>query len=249
MKRVLYASSLIVTIVLSATWVGLTLEGQRPYLPILGASHQSKVDASGHTRGIVQVDLMRRIMADTARSVVPPSVSRGEAGRQAPTQDHFLLGRRAPSLALRDSQGKTWNLDEEVSGGPVVIVFYLGSTCVACVTHLVELDVAAPRFSELGARVWAVSADTPEFSRERIRKFGDFKLPLLSDVNHLAATDYRVWKPIPGGDKDDGEAFHGTVIIGGDGFVRWAYVGDRPFTDIEALLLECSRLGKAPRNP
>ncbi len=49
---------------------------------------------------------------------------------------------------------------------------------------------------------------------------------------------YGVWKTVPGGDKDDGEALHGTFIVDRDGLVRWAYVGDRPFTDIEALLTE-----------
>ncbi len=86
-----------------------------------------------------------------------------------------MLGRPAPALVLKDARGKTWNLAGASPSGPVVVVFYLGSTCMACVTHLVELDVAMPRFRERGTRVLAISGDAPEFSLERMRKFGDFR--------------------------------------------------------------------------
>ena len=126
------------------------------------------------------------------------------------------------ALVLEDAKGKTRDLGAQVSNGPVVVVFYLGSTCMACVTHLVELERAMPRFRERGAEVWAVSADSPNFSRERMRRFGDFQIPLLSDSGHVVALAYGVWKPLPGGDKDDGEALHGTFIVdrGGLGMCR-----------------------------
>ena len=47
---------------------------------------------------------------------------------------------------------------------------------------------------------------------------------------------YGAWKPIPGGETDDGEALHGTFLVDRDGTIRWAYLGDRPFADIDALL-------------
>ena len=72
-----------------------------------------------------------------------------------------------------------------------MVVFYLGSTCMACVTHLIELDVALPRFRARGARVLAVSGDTPEFSLERMRKYRGFQIPLLSDPDHAASLGLR----------------------------------------------------------
>ena len=60
----------------------------------------------------------------------------------------------------------------------------------------------------------------------------------MSDPGHAVSFAYGVWKPVPGGDKDEGEALHGTFIVDRDGLVRWAYVGNRPCTDIEALLSE-----------
>ena len=49
-----------------------------------------------------------------------------------------------------------------------MVVFYLGQSCMACVTHLVELDFAMSQFRERGARVLAISGDSPEFSRQRL---------------------------------------------------------------------------------
>jgi peroxiredoxin len=241
MKKLVSVSALIAVIVLSTAWTGWKLYGQRPARPVAGLFHQSKVDGLGHTRGIVQVDLMRQIMADQVRSTPPAIVTGGELGHHVPSQDHPLLDRPAPALVLKDARGRTWKLNEAVSQGPLVVVFYLGSTCMACVAHLVELDVALSRFRERGASVLAVSGDSPEFSMERMRQFGGFQIPLLSDPDHAIASAYGVWKAIPGGEKDDGEALHGTFIVDREGLVRWAHIGDRPFADIEALLTELAK--------
>ncbi len=147
MKKRAYASALIAVIALSAAWTGLMLYRQRPALPVAGLLHRSTVDPTvdrgGHSRGIVQVNLLRQIMADRARAVP----AEPETGHKVATQSHPLLDHPAPPVVLNDAWGKTWNLHEEARGGPVVVVFYLGSTCMACVTHLTELDVAMARFT------------------------------------------------------------------------------------------------------
>jgi len=237
-KNLIYSSALIAVIILCATVAGWRLGSRRPPLAAQGLPQRSKVDALGHTRGIVQVDLMREIMAGTARAKSPAIRPAGTLAHRVPSQDHPLLDRTAPALVLSDMGGNTCNLSAEVANGPIVVVFYLGATCMACVTHLTELDVALPRFRERGGRVWAVSDDAPEFSRERIRKYGGFQFPLLFDPHHATSLAYGVWKPVPGKDKEGGEALHGTFIVDRAGSVHWAYVGDRPFTDIEALLSE-----------
>lgn len=244
-KKTLAAVALVAVIVFSTAWTAWKVNRQRPTRPVVGAFQRSKVDSSGHTRGIVQVELMRQIMDSRTRSTAPPSVPTDVAAHQIPTQDHPLVGRRAPVIVLADSSGKTWNLGAEVSDRPAVVVFYLGFTCMACVTHLVELDAAMPQFRDRGARVLAISGDAPEFSRERLRKFGGIEIPLLSDCDRSVSTSYGVWKSIPGGNPDDGEALHGTFIVDREGVVRWAHVGNRPFADIEALLTELDRLTPA----
>jgi peroxiredoxin len=238
MKKFIYASALIAVIASSAVWTGVKLHGQRSPRPVVGSIHRSKADGAGHMRGIVQVDLMRQIMADKARLATTAPATKAAASHRVPGQDHRLLGRPAPELVLRDTSGKTWNLRKEVRHGPVVVVFYLGSSCMACVTHLTELDMAMSRLRARGVQVLAVSADAPGFTLDRMRKYGEFQVPFLSEADHAVALAYGVWKPVPGGNPDEGEALHGTFIVDREGLIRWASIGNRPYTDIEALLGE-----------
>jgi alkyl hydroperoxide reductase subunit AhpC len=77
-----------------------------------------------------------------------------------------------------------------------------------------------------------------------MRKFGEIEIPLLADVDRSAATAYGVWTPTIGAKPGEGEAAHGAFIVDCEGIVRWAYVGDRPFTDVDALLHELARLSR-----
>src|SRR5580693_5265503 len=127
MRKWIIASGLIAAIVVSFTWTGIRIYRQRPARPVPGSFHRSKVDAAGHTRGIVQVDLMRRILADRARSAARDSGPADAAGHRVPSQAHPLLGHAAPPVVLADSGGKTRDLLGQLAEGPVVVVFYLGA--------------------------------------------------------------------------------------------------------------------------
>jgi mycoredoxin-dependent peroxiredoxin len=238
MRKLIQTSLLLAIIAIAGGWAGWKFDRHRASRPVAGSFHRSKVDGSGHSRGIVQVDLMRQIMAARTASTPASVAAERETVRRVPSQDHPLLRQPAPALELKDVLGTTWNLRQEVHAGPVVVVFYLGSTCMACMTHLTELDVAMSRFENRRACVLAVSDDAPETSLERACRFGGFHFPLLSDRTHAAALAYGVWNLDPQGDKDAGKARHGTFIIDRDGVVRWVHVGDRPFTDVDALLIE-----------
>lgn len=242
MKRLAHASALVAVIALSAAGTTYMVYLQLPDRPVAGLLHRSTVDSTvdrdGHSRGIVQVNLLRQIMTDRARQVS----ARPATIHKVRTQNHPLLNQPSPTLVLGDASRKTWNLREQVRDGPVVLVFYLGFTCMACVTHLTELEVAMPRFNERHARVLAISGDTPAFSLGRMRKYGELQIPLLSDLDHAVSKAYGVWKAVPGGGQDTREALHGTFLVDRQGLVRWAYVGDQPFTDIEALLTELDGL-------
>jgi peroxiredoxin len=113
---------------------------------------------------------------------------------------------------------------------------------MACVTYLTEIDVAISQFRARGVRILAVSSDAPEVSLKRMREFGEFQIPLLSDVDRTAALAFGVWRANPRAGGAGGEAQHGTFIVDRDGIVRWVYVGDRPFTDIDAILTELDGL-------
>ena len=157
MKTQACVSALIAVIVFSAAWTGLMVHRQRPVLPVAGLLHRSTVDPTvdrgGHSRGIVQVDLMRQIMADRARAV-PAAAEQGESVRPGTAS-------RANLIPCSDAQLRRWCW-RMLRRRPVIcellprrgrlsIVFYLGSTCMACMTHLVEMEAAMPRFQARGA--------------------------------------------------------------------------------------------------
>ena len=216
---------------------------QRPALPVAGLLHRSTVDPTvdrdGHSRGIVQVNLLRQIMTDRARNVPAEPAT----GHKVATQSHPLLDHPAPPFVLNDAWGKTWNLREEVRRRA-------GRRCLLPWLHLHGLRHSFDRarcghaaIHARHARVLAISSDTPDFSLDRMHKYGELQIPLLSDADHAVSLAYGVWKAVHGrrqGQRRGGST--GRLLSIATGLVRWAYVGDRPFTDVEALLTELDGL-------
>jgi peroxiredoxin len=156
-----------------------------------------------------------------------------------PTHHHPLLGRQAPDFALADADGKFCNLKELQDGRPVVLIFYYGYHCVACVRQLFEINRDLPLFREVGTPVVAISADPPELTRLQFQEYGSFSFPVLSDPGNKVAHAYRASRALP-----DGAAHlrHGTFIIDGHGTVRWVNVGDAPFRRDPALLYQLAKI-------
>jgi peroxiredoxin len=240
MRTVIRAIPLLALIIVSAAWTGSRFVGSRFPGKVSLSSHRSTADGSGHTRGVVQVDLMRALLAARDRDPAWAGDAKSDAAGVVPSQRHPLLGRPAPTVLLQDKSGIPWNLGG-IRQGPTVLVFYLGSTCMTCMTHLTELDRAVPRFVARRAQILAISADTRAFAAERARQYGDFQIPLLSDADRSAARSYGTCNAGAGSETNQNRAQHGTFIVDGDGIVRWVHVGDLPFTNIEAILAELDR--------
>ncbi len=158
----------------------------------------------------------------------------------------MLVGHSAPDFTLCDSANRPWNLLEHAAQGPVVVVFYLGYSCNACVHNLCELNADLARFESLSGQVVAVSGDSPEMTRQRFAQFGAFRFPVLSDPDHAVARQYGVIRPAAAGEKANSELeepVHGTFVVGRGCAVHWAHSGDAPFRNDMALLFEVARLG------
>jgi peroxiredoxin len=161
------------------------------------------------------------------------------------TQVHPLLGKTAPNLDLVDVDGKRQQVGGGEMKGPVVLVFYYGYHCNHCVSQLFGLNKDLEKFRELGARVIAVSADPPALTRQRYERYGAFDFPVLSDPGNKVAALYGAWRPTKDG---EGDLAHATFVIGRDGKVRWANMGDEPFTENRTLLVEVARAeGRLPK--
>jgi len=183
-----------------------------------------------------------------ATQVSPPAGSLQEILAQPdfiPTHKHPFLGRLAPDFELADLEGKAWNLREVLAGGPVALVFY-HSPCDLCVRQLLESNNDLPLFREAGARLVAISADSPKSMRRRFDQYGPFDFPVLLDPENKVAQAYQVFTPAQDG-KMAGRLLHGTFIIDRHGTVQWVNVGDAPFRRNSALVSFLAKMeGRLP---
>jgi peroxiredoxin len=187
-----------------------------------------EVRAYLHERGVRPLsDPLQKLLSDAAGGAVP-------------TRPHPLLGKQAPDFELEDPHGGTHTLRSFLDRGPVVLVFYYGYYCNHCVSQLFALDKDWQYFHELGAEVVALSPDPPADTRQRFRRYGEFKFPVLSDPKNAVAERYGVFQPARPGQPENLD--HATFVLDREGVVRWAQFGDEPFTDDRALLLEVARL-------
>src|SRR5437016_2565643 len=138
---------------------------------------QPSQPTSKHFTGKVQFDLLSKLLDDDRRSAPANEWLRELADPKAAfrveTRGHPLLDRAAADCTLPDHRGRPWCLHEQVNRGPVVLVFYLGYGCTACVHHLFELN------ADLEAEVVAVSGDSPGLTRQRFQEYGAFRFPVL----------------------------------------------------------------------
>ena len=90
------------------------------------------------------------------------------------------VGDRAPEFTLPDQLGRQVTLAGELEQGPVVLIFYRGEWCPYCNLMLRTYGLRAAEFSERGAKLVAVSPQTPDNSLTMAEKHS-LEFPVLSD--------------------------------------------------------------------
>lgn len=105
-------------------------------------------------------------------------------------------GNKAPNFALKNAFGKTIELNNVLTKGPVVLVFYRGAWCPYCNIHLHALKKSLPEFEKYGAQVIAVSPQSPDKSAEQVKKDG-FPFEVLSDSTSKVMKDYKLYFELP----------------------------------------------------
>jgi peroxiredoxin len=208
----------------------------------VNAARTEEVDK--HRTSPVHFDLLAKLLADDRRSDPANDWLRALADPGPPfrieTQRHALVGQLAPDFTLRDQRDRPWNLHDQLDRGPVIVVFYLGYYCNACVQHLFELNADLQRFHRLGAEVVVVSGDSADLTRQQFERYGAFGFPVLSDPDHRVAEAYQTFRRAEGTEEE--KLLHGTFIIARNCHVCWVNSGDAPFRVNMALLHEVARL-------
>ncbi|WP_047866484.1 redoxin domain-containing protein [Rubrobacter aplysinae] len=131
------------------------------------------------------------------------------------------VGDRAPEFSLpADDWSNEVSLSELNAGGPVVLFFYPGDWSSVCSDQLGFLQASLELFSQRGASVAAVSADSPWSHRAFAEQRG-ITFPLLSDFRGDALSEYGV-------QHERGFPERAYFVIDSEGVIRTRRVEDSP---------------------
>ena len=146
----------------------------------------------------------------------------------------LTTGQHAPDFRLDDLNGGTRALSELLVEGPVFLAFFKVS-CPTCQFTLPFLDRIYRGPASSGAKMFAVSQDDAEATREFHREFG-ISMPTLLDSarNGYPASNAYLLSYVPS-----------MFLIERDGTISWSLVGFHK-KELEAL---GTRLGVAPFRP
>ncbi len=81
-------------------------------------------------------------------------------------QRALKVGDQAPSFTLKDPEGNAVSSSALLADGPVIVSFYRGVWCPYCNMDLQALEAARPEFERLGAKLVAISPQSPVNSRK-----------------------------------------------------------------------------------
>jgi peroxiredoxin len=150
------------------------------------------------------------------------------------------VGDEAPAFRLPDVGGAEVALADLLAAGPVVVTFYRGAWCPYCNTELRSLQAVLPQIEAEGARLVAISPQTPDGSLSMKEK-QDLAFPVLSDVGNTIARQYGIVFAVgeevaeryrmsgidleaSNGDASYELPIPATYVIGTDGVIRYAFV-------------------------
>ncbi len=168
---------------------------------------------------------------------------------QGPSKPGGLgVGEEAYRFNLPDANGRKIKLTDRKPGWYLLMVFYRGSWCQACLNQLLDLKRDADEFAERKTAIVAINTD-------EITALADFNaswrfpFPLLSD-KYLEVIDAYGARHVDGHEgKDISKPL--VVIVGPDGKIIYKYLGHSPVdtptsTDLLAWLEGYARKNPAP---
>jgi peroxiredoxin len=106
------------------------------------------------------------------------------------------VGDKAPSFALQDPDRNNLSSDGLLAQGPLVVSFYRGVWCPYCNMELQALQAALPEFERRGAKLVAISPQTPANSRKSVRQ-NSLSFSILSDPHGDVAAAFGLRFALP----------------------------------------------------
>ncbi|MBL9117983.1 MAG: redoxin domain-containing protein [Verrucomicrobiaceae bacterium] len=129
--------------------------------------------------------------------------------------------------------------DKDYSGKPVVLVFYIGSTCGHCMEQLNAMENAYEEFKKRNLPLVALSPE-PVGLVGNAGKFAKNKTGFPFPI--LAARDKEVFRAFRAWDDFEDVPLHAVAIIDAQGKLRWLDVSYEPFMNAKFVAEEAERL-------
>lgn len=129
-----------------------------------------------------QLDIMHRATAELIES--------GLADRA------LKAGSVAPEFQLEDANGQVVRSQDLLANGPLVVSFYRGVWCPYCNMDLKALEATRAEFEARGAKLVAISPQTPPNSRKSQRD-NNLGFSILSDKNSEVAAAFGIKFKLP----------------------------------------------------
>jgi peroxiredoxin len=198
----------------------------------------------------LDVPLLQRLLPIAEAAGLPPdwrtpAPPRDDVGERPPLDS---LGPfrwspvAAPDLDLPLADGSHFHLADR-GGKATLLVFYLGFGCQHCIAQLRAFAPKAGEFAAQGIDIIAIGTEPLAKVIDLVSGTADqdrFPFKLACDPSLAGFKTYRAY--------DDFEKMplHSTVLIDGNGRLRWQDISYQPFTEIDWLLRECQRLLALP---
>lgn len=134
-------------------------------------------------------------------------------------------GDAAPRFSLPMAPGEVVDVGEHLGREPVVLLFFPLAFSPVCTSELCTFARQSEELEALGARVFAVSVDSP-FVTARFREEEGIPFPVLSDFNREVSERYGVlYEELLGLHE---VARRSVFVVGRDGVVGYRWVTEDP---------------------
>lgn len=153
------------------------------------------------------------------------SACSGEKVEAPPPGKVIGVGDDAPNFRLPDASGRFFSLHDVQEGWFLVLVFYRGHWCDACLKQLAELKEHFQEFVKHKTALAAVSVDAPSESASFQERWG-FPFPLLSDRRLKLIDAFGLRHPKGHEGKDISRP--AVVVLSPSKKVVYKYVGKSP---------------------
>ena len=127
-----------------------------------------------------ELDTFKAAWTERVGPAIAQMMADDNAGLLPQAAQALKAGDRFPSVTLTDQLGRHVDLAALTAEGPLVVTFYRGGWCPYCNLELRAYQKALPDIERLGARLIAVTPETPDNALSTAEK-NDLAFTVLSD--------------------------------------------------------------------